>query len=602
MPIESFIAQPAPNTIKAAYRPVVIRVSATRTDADPRPPVVYCDIYFNDVFYKTIGKTQYKQLNAGDSEWEFDVQDAAQEYLKKFLAANGQADVAEAILVVTKCLCKFRSSGYDSNGFIETEDTAPVQGTGSSDPIAGTGTASNTFYIVNATLQHADNQQLAGHLNAYKNRTWGPQTFPLSHRPEYYKLCPGDSDSFGILHGGENELSCIRLRYRNIGQNTYFPATNCEVFACPLIANIDYSLVDNGDDTQTFSFTFDTIPSPGTGLTLQYRLHGTIGAWQEAAGSAASPRDITLPLGIYDFRFVVTGDCVPSISPMLEAIGNSGEACVPVAIVGDPSLPDGLDGGVYNYAITLSGTAPFTLFNVVKPAWMTITVTGNTINFGGTPDTGDIGEGIAVGFDIGNCGSDGSGSGVSDEASFDDEIAVLAADSCTPSSWDGGTPVLANATAGVPYGQDLPLLGTAPFTLSLVTKPSWMTIDIVGSQVVISGTPSGAHLGENIPVSFEVLNCGGTNELVFFQYIDVVDGLKYYFADKYACGSCGDPPVDEGVLVSVPSSHVVSSGRYYRPEGHPTGFVYVVDPDEQDPAGAVALTTEWFVNCTLACT
>lgn len=201
MPIGSIISQPSSNSINAAYRPVIIRAAATRTDADPRPPVVYCDIYFNDVFYKTLSKSKNILLNISDSEWQFDIQDAAQEYLGKFLAENGESEIVEATPIITKTLCKLRSSGYDSDGFIAPEGTAPVQGTGDTAATPGTGTSTNTFYILNATLQHEDNQDLGDHLDSFKNGTWAADCWPLSHRPNHYRICPQDSDSFPIEIG-----------------------------------------------------------------------------------------------------------------------------------------------------------------------------------------------------------------------------------------------------------------------------------------------------------------------------------------------------------------------------------------------------------------
>lgn len=200
MPIGSILSQPAASSINAAYRPVILRVSATATNGDQIPPVVFCDIYFAAIFYKTISRTQYSALGgSGDSEWEFDIQDACQEFLSMYIAANGASTIKEAAVLVSRVTCKFRSSGIDTDGFTVAEGTPPIQGTVDEEPTAGTGTNSNDFYVVNATLQHEDNQDLAAHLNSFKNGTWGGTTWPLSHRPNHYKLCTLDSDFFPIL-------------------------------------------------------------------------------------------------------------------------------------------------------------------------------------------------------------------------------------------------------------------------------------------------------------------------------------------------------------------------------------------------------------------
>jgi hypothetical protein len=221
MPIVSIISEPASSQLTAAYRPIVLRVRATKTDGTPRPPVVYCDIYFGSVFYKTLSKTQYTTLNTLDSDWEFDIQDAAQEFLKKALVTFGLSQIAKLDDLITRCFVKFRSSGINTDGFIQTEDTAPVQGTDSTVPVSGTGTQSNEFFILNATLQHEDNQDITSHLSTFKRKTWAPNTFPLSHRTDNYLVTPVDSDFFPIVYLGSDRPAFLRLHYRFRNQNTW---------------------------------------------------------------------------------------------------------------------------------------------------------------------------------------------------------------------------------------------------------------------------------------------------------------------------------------------------------------------------------------------
>jgi hypothetical protein len=74
---------PDPQAIKSAYRPIIFDVTAPGT-----PKVVYCDLYFNGRYYKTLSKTQYHSKNAlgSYSYWKFDIADACQEFLQKVLA------------------------------------------------------------------------------------------------------------------------------------------------------------------------------------------------------------------------------------------------------------------------------------------------------------------------------------------------------------------------------------------------------------------------------------------------------------------------------------------------------------------------------------
>lgn len=230
MPIHSIISQPGSFSINAAYRPVIVRVAAADTNGQIFPPVVYCDIYFNGIFYKTIAKTLYDKADTYDSEWQFDMQDAAQEYLQNIVTANGGTSILLHPEAFTECYCMLRSSVIDANGFLVPEGTAPVQGTGSNQPVAGSGgTNTNTFFILNCVLQHEDNQDLATHLNSYKSNTWQPLCYPLSHRPNIY-IDIDKSDYFPLFISGlgntPNDTDSltnpiVALRYKYFGQ-THF--------------------------------------------------------------------------------------------------------------------------------------------------------------------------------------------------------------------------------------------------------------------------------------------------------------------------------------------------------------------------------------------
>ncbi|HTD94234.1 MAG TPA: hypothetical protein VK644_10495 [Chitinophagaceae bacterium] len=418
MPIGTFLSQPFTDGIYAAYRPVILQVSATRTDGATTPPVVYCDIYFNDVYYKTLSKTQYAAINGPYSEWQFDIQDAAQEFLKYFLADNGDVDVVEAFPLVVKAQCRVRSSGYDANGFITSENTTPVQGTGSTPPVSGTGYGSNFFYILNATLQNEDNQDLATHLNAFKKRTWSALAWPLTHRPDPYKVCVEDSDIFPILYSGASPLSSLVLNYKYQGQVGFSQA------------EVELNTV-----------------------------------------------------------------------------------CQPVQIVGSYAMPDGAKDVAYNYFIPLTGTAPFTLEEIVKPGWMTIAIVDDKVVFGGTPMEADVMIDIVISFKVRNC--------TINLVTYSDNIIVYDDVTCVPVSISGA-PVLPNATIGDAYSFSIPLSGNSPFALTDVVKPAWMTITILGAEILFYGTPEEGQGGEDIPVSFTVNNCTG-NTVDYDHPIDVLE-------------------------------------------------------------------------------
>lgn len=77
--------------------------------------------------------------------------------------------------------------------------------------------------------------------------------------------------------------------------------------------------------------------------------------------------------------------------------------------------------------------------------------------------------------------------------------------------------------------------------------------------------------------------------------------FDYYLADAYACEDCGGPPAFENILVRVPAGHSVQIGKFYRPVGHPTGFVYTLFLPAQPPASSVELTEDNFTTCGGAC-
>lgn len=414
MPIGSITSQPSANSLNAAYRPILLTVTATATGGGV-PPVVYCDIYFNGIYYKTFSKTQYST----PTTWIFDAQDAAQEYLEKFLEDNGQSLVLDVTGVLAKMQCKFRSSGLDTEGLLVPEGTAPIQGTLDEEPVAGDGTASNEFYVLNATLQHEDNQDLAQHLAAYRYGTWAAGTYPLSHRPNRYKMCVDNSDSFPIV----------------------------------------------SDDTP-----------------VQLVLHHTLRNGTTGSSGADLP-------------------------------------CIAATWASTPALPNATENNAYSQSLSLNGTGPFAINTIVKPSWMTVSLSGNTISFTGTPLTADIGTDIAVSFNITNC--------TSDVLAFSDSIDVVEETPCVPVNTSGSV-TIPNAEVGTPYFVSIPLVGTAPFTLSGINKPAWMTIALVGANIQFTGTPSNSDQGTNKTVDVTINGCNSSSVRIFNVITVMPEGQHAY--------------------------------------------------------------------------
>lgn len=168
--------------------------------------------------------------------------------------------------------------------------------------------------------------------------------------------------------------------------------------------------------------------------------------------------------------------------------------CTPVSFSGDP-LPDAVVGIPYNASIVLTGDEPFVITANTVPAWMNISISGNTITLTGTPT--DPSSEVAIAITIQNCDN-------SNTYDFNDTIDITA--SCAPVAIDL-TP-LPRATLSTLYNHDIALTGDAPFILDVVSKPSWMTITLVGSNVNLNGTPDAAGI---VDVIFNVKNCSDAN-------------------------------------------------------------------------------------------
>lgn len=80
---------------------------------------------------------------------------------------------------------------------------------------------------------------------------------------------------------------------------------------------------------------------------------------------------------------------------------------------------------------------------------------------------------------------------------------------------------LPDAFLGIPYLFEYELTGTAPMTVSIDTAPSWMSIEVIGNILTISGTPD-ATLSSG-SVSFSISNCGGANSIDIGTFISVAD-------------------------------------------------------------------------------
>lgn len=109
----------------------------------------------------------------------------------------------------------------------------------------------------------------------------------------------------------------------------------------------------------------------------------------------------------------------------------------------------------------------------------------------------------------------------------DDFCELVSACQTTHPSPSGCTPVafgpsndLPDGIVGIPYTATINISGTQPYTITGITKPTWMTINIgpTGQTVEIRGTPDTADT--DIPVDFTMGGCSGSTQ-AFATTIDV---------------------------------------------------------------------------------
>ena len=225
MDIEEIVDQPGSNQLMWAYQPIAFTVMADSVVLSTQP--MYCDVYFYSgpfglYYYKTL--SSYSSGNDGsNSYFQFDIQDAVQEFLTGYLAnqllpmstlvqaSNLYATGFFAANNAVECLCRFRGSTFDGDGLLVPNATVPVQATATSDPESGTGTNSNAFYVVNATRKPLQNSDLEHHLQTLRCDSFESggnvnSVYPLSNQP---KNSYNNSFSSPLAEGIINLNYCI---------------------------------------------------------------------------------------------------------------------------------------------------------------------------------------------------------------------------------------------------------------------------------------------------------------------------------------------------------------------------------------------------------
>lgn len=181
----TIVSQPSLN-IYTAYNPVLYQILAITSGALV-PPIVYCDVYFDGIYYSTIANTGYSAMVGPFGQFEFDIQSKCQEYLRSVILTDEMAggDMAGHSYEVSVL---FRDTEYDTEGLITSTYTAPVAGTLFEAPVAGDGEPSDTFWIINGHTRRVDPTAAQDHINFISPQYFGGfcYGFNLSHRPNQY--------------------------------------------------------------------------------------------------------------------------------------------------------------------------------------------------------------------------------------------------------------------------------------------------------------------------------------------------------------------------------------------------------------------------------
>lgn len=509
MPIGSIILQPSTDSVFAAYRPIVFQVSATKTDGTSLPPVVYCDVYINNIFYRTISKTQYINNTGTYSVWKFDIQDCCQEVLQKFIPNNSDSTIQNPATVIKSIYCKFRSSGIDTNGFIQPEGTPPIQGTSKNAPVAGTGTQSNTFWVLNAVLQHESNQSLLAHLNYFKVGTWDGSTYPLTERG-IYKICKQDSDSFAIV--SNKQPVCVYINYHLRNNLILQTATHCPT----VCVGVSVGSYDLGTATNGVPYNVSIPLSGDAPFTLGTILNKP--SWMTVAiiTSGGGTSDLTITAqGLGGFGYEVTFSGTPIVGDVINmhiewtSDGSPDSSDVSSTTQTGWTLSDLINdlankiqtasrnfaqGSVISNTIEVSALGPGTVLTSGTNTSLNLASIPSGINLvlSGTPTA----DNTLSNFDahITNCSGSGS---IHITGNAPPCVGV------TISSED-----LPDAIVGESYSGSVHLLGTLPIGLTIIGLPPGLTATNLGGGVIsITGIPSTVATGAAVSLRFT--NCDG---------------------------------------------------------------------------------------------
>lgn len=251
MPV-SIVVQPELNQIQSAYKPLLIGCEATTIDGNI-PPIVYCDVYINAVYYRTFISTKANKNN----QFIFDIQDAVQEKLSFFLPPIDGNKICINNASLIDVFVKIRTAKFNSSGLIESEQIAPIPETEDSIAVIGQGFQSNKFQAINLLIQHEENQDVNALLENYKTNQWNDEALPLTKRHEINYLTNNQCSYFPFL--SEKSIKKIRMHVKFKGNSDIksyekeIVNEHIEEIQNPPIINIKWLVtIDNSENTNSY--------------------------------------------------------------------------------------------------------------------------------------------------------------------------------------------------------------------------------------------------------------------------------------------------------------------------------------------------------------
>lgn len=252
----------------AAYNPIPFIIYANQPTSGDPSPVVYADVYFDDIYYGTISSTIYHSIVGPYGEYHFDIQDKCQEYLRsKFEVLYGAAfGNAKLVDHSTKCSVKFRETDINADGFTESVGSAPVQATYYTSAVSGDGLQCTEFYVLNCSLRHIDNIDLYSHWKKYTPGSYigFDIGWNLSHRPN-------EVPAWGALIGSGKYWIC----YEDIDLMTF--ATDSDLSTVGGYLSVTITYLNNTTATAAIPFSSFPVPFPAAdGSCITYYFNAGI--------------------------------------------------------------------------------------------------------------------------------------------------------------------------------------------------------------------------------------------------------------------------------------------------------------------------------------